>query len=180
MVKSSFLIFILLNVNISLCQNFNIDTIVVDGVLITLTNRCDFKVSNKNAIPMDIVNGYYFFVKNNFNGDQKSKYESLFSLDKNQNAIFIFENEGVKSFSTLNAYFFNDTLKAAQLGKSLFATNKSYSYKDKKYFYKCVPIRIKCLSFSMSEKELIHFIPFEQYNFNYDKIQVNIVQQIVN
>ena len=119
------------------------------------------------------------FTLNKYEQCKKKEYKTLHQIDRKQNAIFLFQH-GDDCFSTLNALFFNNKLNALNLNKTLYQSAKNYTFKDKKYLYKCTPIKVKCLRVFLSEKELIHFIAFNQYTFNFDNIPVYIIQEIIN
>jgi hypothetical protein len=158
--------------NICVAQSYKIDTVIVDGYLVTYIERKEKKAQT------DLTRGYFFFMGNLYDScKKKKKSETLFEIDRKQNAIFLLEYGG--SFFTLNALFFNGSLNAMKLNETNYPTEVNYSFKDKKYFYQCTPIRVKCLRVNMSEKVLFHFIAFDQYTFNIDKIPVYIVQETV-
>ena len=168
------------SVNLSFGQKNNLDTITVEGNLVTYISKTDLKESyNKTKTTIDITIGYFLFTLNKYEQCKKKEYKTLHQIDRKQNAIFLFQH-GDDCFSTLNALFFNNKLNALNLNKTLYQSAKNYTFKDKKYLYKCTPIKVKCLRVFLSEKELIHFIAFNQYTFNFDNIPVYIIQEIIN
>jgi hypothetical protein len=153
-------------------QDYKVDTVNVDGYLVTYINKKDRKSQ------IDRTRGYFFFTRNQYDFCQmKRKSEKLFEIDRKQNAIFLLEYGG--SFLTLNSFFFNGSLTAMKLNETHYPTKKKYSFKDRKYLYRFQALSVKCLKVTMSEKELIHFIPYNQYTFNLDKIPVYIIQEVV-
>jgi hypothetical protein len=153
-------------------QNYNSDTVIVEGFLITYVE----KNSQKSFI--DLTNGQIFLFYNSISNKKKPKSKSFFEMDKKQNAIFLFENGG--NFLTLNTLFFNKSLKALNLNKENFPNYTNYNFKDKKYYYKFTFVKIKCIRIFMYEKDLIHFTAFDQYHFDLDCIPVYIIQEILD
>ena len=165
-------------INFCFSQNFKMDTVIIEGQIITYIEKSVLKTNrNKNKIVFDYIRGNFFFVDNESINCKKNKFENLFQIDRKQNALFYLKY--TVGFSHLNSLFFNKQLNALTLNKELYPNNTNYSFKDKKYIYKCTKVKVKCLRVFMSQKELIHFIPYEQYNFNFDKVPVYILQEII-
>jgi hypothetical protein len=70
----------------NVAQSHEVDAVNVDGYLITYVGK------NIDKSNIDVIRGYYFIAGNLYdNCRKKKKLETLFDIDKKQNAIFLLD-----------------------------------------------------------------------------------------
>ena len=142
------------------------DTVYVYGYLFIVEIR-----EKKN---MDKMIDYYIIANNQFN-KHIIKEDKLFKLDRNRDSVFMLCRGG--AYLTLNDIFFKGELPIIEY-PILFDVNKGIIKKDRKYFYRYYHIKAKSLVIYLTEKELIHVIPYEQYRFTKKTIPVFLLKEI--
>jgi hypothetical protein len=152
-----------------------IDTVTVDGYFIAYS---EIVKQRPGTYLIDRMRGCHFLMRNVYEESAgKKNYDRIFELDRKQNAVFLPGYGG--NFSTLNSHFFRGALGGMKADKAHYPSKADYSFKDKDYLYKCTPMKVRCLRFLMIERELIHFIAFDQYTFDLDKVPVYILQEVI-
>lgn len=152
-----------------------IDTVTVDGYFIAYSEIVKHR---PGTYLIDRMRGCHFLMRNVYEESAgKKNYDRIRELSRKQNAVFL-PGYGDEIF-VLNSLFFDGTLSGMTAVKAFYPNEADYSFKDKDYLYKCTPMKVRCLRFLMIERELIHFIAFEQYTFDLDKVPVYILQEII-
>lgn len=167
-----YLLFFLFNVNYCIAQTYDIDTVVIERTLITITDKHDLKTKH----PIDIIRGFYFIEQTESEKHKKIETLKLETLKRSQNSIYFLANS--TDFYEINYLFFKKNLKCKDITNIIYPTLNNWTYRDKQWLYYSKTVRIKCLKIYMEKTELKYFISLDQYKFNTEKTPVYIVEEI--
>ena len=155
-------------------QEFKMDTVYIEGFIINYVNKNDLKIDHN----IDMTRGYFFLDSNCYKNCKRENYKTLFKINREkQNSLYILACGG--DFIALNEYYFHNTLIGKKFDENMYPSIQDYTFKDRKYFYNCSLVKVKCLKTYMGKKELARFVGIDQYVFTTEQIAVNIIQEII-
>lgn len=162
----------------------SMDTISIDGFIITYASRYDIKArkSRKHKIVqiIDAISDASFFTQNEYSYLQPMNRKTITEVENKQNAVYLFAHNKIYSFAELNAFHFDGKLSSISIDEKCYPSSNDYDFRDKKWLYKKSKVKVTFLMFYMKKEDLSHFVNGTTYYIlNQSKIPVFIAQKII-